>query len=231
MALGGKILEKVESTDSMLMRYFKLLMGYILFAAGIVITMNANLGYSPWDVFHKGLGNILDMKIGNVSIMIGFIIIVAGWIKGQKPGMGTILNMFLVGTFMNIFIDNNIFPTFSNIYMRFLSLFLGIIIMGYATYIYIAAGLGAGPRDGLMLLLNEKTGKSISFVRNSMEIIALIIGYILGGPVGIGTLIISIGIGYAVQFSFDIFKFDPQRVHHRSWDDEVEALKRLIKSK
>lgn len=222
---------KIENKDSMLVRYFKMLFGFFLFAVAIVITINAKLGYSPWDVFHQGLANVLDIKIGTANILVGLIIVIIAWLKGQKPGVGTIVNMFLIGSIMNILMDLDIIPTFSNIYIRILSIFFALLIMGLASYLYIDAGFGAGPRDGLMLVLHEKTGKSIRLVRNSIEITALVVGYLLGGPVGIGTVLISVGVGYAVQFVFNIFKFDTKTVIHRGWDDEVAALKRVLKSK
>ncbi len=104
-----------------------------------------------------------------------------------------------------------------------------MFIMGIASYLYISAGFGAGPRDGLMVLLVGKTGKSIRLIRNSIEITVLIVGYLLGGPVGLGTVILSLGLGYAVQFSFGLFDFDANKIVHRGWNDEMLALKGLIK--
>lgn len=211
-------------------RYFKLILGLFLFAVGTVITINANLGYSPWDVFHQGLGNIFGIKIGTANVIVGVSIVLIEMLRGIKPGIGTILNMLLIGLFMNIIMSINIIPTFSNMYIRILTIPVGMLIIGLGSYFYIGAGFGAGPRDGLMIFLIQKTNKSIRFIRNSIEITVLIIGYILRGPVGVGTVIISLGLGYAVQFVFSIFNFDPNEVQHRGWDDEVTSIKKLVRN-
>ena len=220
----------MANIESMTKRYFKLILGLFLFAVGTVITINANLGYSPWDVFHQGLGNIFGIKIGTANVLVGVSIVVIEMLRGIKPGIGTILNMLLIGVFMNIIMSIDIMPTFSNIYIRILTIPIGMIIIGLGSYFYIGAGFGAGPRDGLMLFLIRKTNKSVRFIRNSIEITVLIIGYILRGPVGVGTVIISLGLGYAVQFVFSIFNFDPNEVQHRGWDDEVKSIKKIVRN-
>lgn len=214
--------------DSIPLRYFKLILGLFLYAMSIVISINANLGSFPWEVFHLGLSNIFSVKLGTANIIIGLIIILIGTFKGKKPGMGTILNMILIGTFTNLIMDLDFLPKYSNIYIRVLTLGIAMLLLAFASYLYIGSAFGAGPRDGLMLLLYENTDKSIRFIRNSIEISVLIIGYILGGPVGIGTVILSLGTGYAVQFIFNILNFDTNNVEHRTWDDEMKMFKNLI---
>lgn len=212
----------------MVKRYIKLILGLFLVALGMVIIINADLGYSPWDVFHQGLGNIFGIKIGTANILVGVVIIATGMIMGQMPGIGTILNMFLIGWFMNLLMDFEVLPIFSNTLVRLLTIPAGMVVIGFGTYFYISAGFGTGPRDGLMVLLVDKTGKSVRFIRNSIETTVLVIGFFLGGPVWIGTVIVSLGLGFAVQFVFNLFNFDPNKVDHRGWNDEVEALKRIF---
>ncbi len=104
----------------------------------------------------------------------------------------------------------------------------GMFIIGLASYSYIGAGLGSGPRDGLMVLLTKKTGKSVRFIRNCIEMTALITGYFLGGFVGIGTLINALGIGYFVQFVFKLFKFNVKAVEHRYVEDDIRLVRKLL---
>lgn len=215
--------------QKMIIRYLKLISGLFIFSVGIVITINANLGYAPWDVFHQGLGNIFNIKIGTANVLVGLVMIIVGVLNRQKIGIGSILNMLLIGTFINMIIDNNLLPIFSNLYIRFITIPIGMVIMGFGTYLYIVPGFGAGPRDSLMILLLEKTNRSVRFIRNSIEITVLVIGYLLGGPVGIGTVMLSLGIGFAMQFVFGILKFDPKAVVHRGLDDEIEGVKSLLK--
>ena len=210
-------------------RYFRLFIGLFFCSIGIVMTINANLGYSPWDVLHQGIGNIINTTIGTANIIVGVVIVTIEIIMGQRPGIGTFLNMSLIGVFMNIIMNNNLIPTFENLYVRIFTIFLGMIIIGIGSYLYIGAGFGAGPRDGLMILLLKKTNKSVRFIRNSMEVSALIIGYFLGGPIGIGTVIVSFGLGPSIQLVFNMLNFDAKNVTHRRLDDEVRSIKNLFK--
>lgn len=215
--------------NKMVVRYFRLFLGLFFCAIGIVITINANLGYSPWDVLHQGIGNILNIPIGTANIVIGVGIVSIEIIMGQRPGIGTFLNMSLIGVFMNIIMNNDLVPTFDNVYVRIFSIFIGMIILGMGSYLYIGSGFGAGPRDGLMILLLKKTDKTVRFIRNCMEITALVIGYFLGGPVGIGTVIVSFGLGPSIQLVFNMLNFDAKNVTHRQLDDEFRAIKTLFK--
>lgn len=217
--------------EKMAVRYFRLFIGLFFCAIGIVITINANLGYSPWDVLHQGIGNILNTTIGTANIIVGVLIVSIEIIMGQRPGIGTFLNMSLIGVFMNIIMNNDLIPIFDNLYVRIISIFFGMIILGIGSYLYIGSGFGAGPRDGLMILLLKKTNRSVRFIRNCMEVTALIIGYFLGGPIGVGTVIISFGLGPAIQLVFNMLNFDAKNVTHRKLDDEIRSIKTLFKNR
>ena len=203
----------------------RLFIGLFLYAVGIVFTINANLGLSPWDVFHQGVSKLSGITMGQASIMAGLLIVILDWVLGEKVGLGTICNMLFIGIFMDLLMLNNLVPIFNNIIARVIMMFLGMFIIGIASYFYIGAGLGSGPRDGLMVSLTKKTGKSVRFVRNCIELVVLVVGYFLGGTVGLGTLIMVIGGGYFVQFAFVIFKFDVKKVQHKFIDDYVKTIK------
>ena len=211
-------------------RYFKLVLGFFIFAFGVVITINADLGYAPWDVFHQGIANIFNIKIGTANILVGLIMIVVGFLNRQEIGIGSILNMILIGSFINFIMTYNLLPIFSNLYIRLLTIPIGMLIMGFGTYLHINAGFGAGPRDSLMVIILKKTNKSVGFARNSIEITVLVLGYLLGGPVGVGTVIISLGLGICIQFVFNLLKFDPKIVVHRGLGDEINGVKSLFKN-
>lgn len=214
---------------NMVVRYFRLFLGLFLCAVGIVMTIEANLGYAPWDVFHQGIGNMLGVKIGTANVIVGIVIVLVEIMMGQRPGIGTLANMSLIGIMMNLIMSNHLIPTFSNLFARIFMIFIGMIIMGIGSYLYIGSGFGAGPRDGFMILFLKKTNKSVRFIRNSIEITALIVGYILGGPVGIGTVIMSFGLGPSIQLVFNIFDFDAKAVKHREFSDEVKLVKSIFK--
>jgi len=210
------------------LRIARLFLGLFLYAVGIVMTINANLGLAPWDVFHQGLAKIFHVTMGQASIAVGIIIIVLNTFLAERLGWGTIGNMLFVGLFMDFLMFNNLIPTFQAFIPSLGMMLLGMFVIGMASYFYMGVGLGAGPRDGLMVALTKKTGKSVGLVRNAIEVSVLILGYILGGFVGIGTPIMAFTVGYFVQLAFKLFKFDVGAVRHRFIDDDIRYLRDLL---
>ena len=206
----------------------RLFAGLFLYAVGIVLTINANLGLAPWDVFHQGLSKITGITMGQASIQIGLIIVVLNFALGERVGWGTIFNMYFIGHFLDILMINQVIPVFDNVILQLIMLILGMFTVALATFCYIGAGFGSGPRDGLMVALTKRTNKSVRFIRNSIEISVLAIGYLMGGFIGIGTLITAIAVGYFVQLVFKIFKFDVKSVKHRFIDEDILYLKGLL---
>ncbi|WP_207707436.1 YczE/YyaS/YitT family protein [Clostridium tarantellae] len=204
---------------------FRLLLGFILCATSTVLMLNSNLGLSPWDVFHQGVSGLTGITIGQASIMVGFVCVGIGIILGEKVGFGTILNMILVGQFMDIIMNMNIIPVSNNILISIIMMLIGMFIMGLGCVLYIGCGIGCGPRDGLMVGLSKKFNKSIKFIRSFIEISVLILGYFLGGKVGLGTVITAIALGYCIQLTFKICRFDVTKVKHKSLSDGIKKLK------
>ena len=179
--------------------------GLIVMSFGITMTIKGNIvGTSPWDVLHIGLFKQFGFSIGTWSILMGlFIICATSLYLKQLPKLATILNMLLIGTFIDIF---NWFLPGANVFIWELSYFIvGFFVMSIGCGLYIAASLGAGPRDTVMMIIASK-GYSVKTGRMVMEIFAAIAGYLLGGPVGIGTIILALGTGYIIQPSLFYFK-------------------------
>lgn len=132
---------------------------------------------------------------------------------------------------MDLIILNHLIPICKGVIPGAIMMVLGMIFIGIASYFYIGAGLGSGPRDGLMIALTKKTSKSVRFVRNAIELSALIVGYMLGGYAGIGTLIMALTLGYIIQFAFKILKFDVNSIQHRFIDEDIKNLKQMLKIK
>ncbi|EHQ90258.1 YczE/YyaS/YitT family protein [Desulfosporosinus youngiae] len=212
-------------------KLIRLFMGLFLYAIGIVLTINANLGLSPWDVFHQGITFLFGITMGQATIAVGILIIIISSVLGERLGWGTLFNMFFIGYFMDLIMLNHLIPISNNAVSGLMMMFLGMIIIGIASYFYIGAGIGSGPRDGLMIALTKKTHKSVRFIRNSLEINALLIGYLLGGYAGLGTLIMSIALGYIMQFEFKLLKFDINSIQHRFIDDDVRLLREKLYNK
>lgn len=203
---------------SLPLRFGVLFGGLILYAFGIVMTVRANIGYSPWDIFHQGIANRVGLTLGNMSIIVGLGILVVNWLLKEKVGVATVLNVLFIGTFMDLIINSNLIPENTGLGSGTLMMLGGLFVIGFATPIYLSAGLGAGPRDGLMLALTKLTKKDIALVRNAIELIVTILGYLLGGPVGLGTVITFLTMGYFVKFAFAVLKFDPKNVSHQYVD-------------
>lgn len=178
--------------------YLQLMIGLFVLAAGIVSILKSNLGMGPWSVFHVGITHHIPLTLGQVVQLVGLIIIIFSFFLHVYPGVGTILNMIFVGIFIDLI--NLYIPLMHTYLSQIILLACGIIFIGIGSGLYINANLGAGPRDGLMLGLSKKTGKSIRLVRNSIEITVLVAGFFLGGPVGLGTVVFALSIGPSVHF-------------------------------
>lgn len=203
----------------------RVVFGLFLFALGIVMTVNANLGVSPWDVFHQGLSKTFGITLGRANIITGLFIIGLDVALGQTIGWATIMNMLLIGTFIDILMLNNLVPVFESFVPSLIMLLMGVLIEGYGCYIYISGGMGAGPRDGLMVVLTRRTGKSVRLIKSAIEVIVVTVGIFLGGKFGVGTLIMALFGGMIFQFAFKTVNFRVNQVQHRFIQDDLKLLR------
>jgi uncharacterized membrane protein YczE len=180
-------------------RLARLLFGLVLFGFGLALMVIADLGLSPWDVFHQGVSQRTGIPIGTVVIITGLLLLVL-WIPlKERIGIGTIANAIVIGLTLDLFLL--ILPgQIDALAVRWLSMLLGVLLVAIGSGFYIGAGLGPGPRDGLMTGITRRTGYPLGLVRGVLEIGVLIIGWLLGGTVGVGTLVFAFGIGPLVQF-------------------------------
>lgn len=211
----------------LLLKMPSLFFGFFLFAVAMLLALYSKLGMSPWDVFHMGIVNHSILSLGQTSQIVGFCVIMLSIFLGVIPGIGSIFNMIFIGIFVDLINNIGIFKTPESILGKILMLILAIIIMGIATYFYLQVELGAGPRDGLMEGLVRKLNKPVWLIRGSIEITVLIIGFFLGGPVGIGTLLLAVAIGPSVQFAFKIGKYDSKKAKHMNLVDLYKNIKGL----
>ena len=207
-----------------LMRFFSMIFGLILYSVGIVITIKANVGYAPWDVFHVGLANKTGLTLGVISIIVGVIIVVIVTLLKEKLGLGTVLNMVLIGLIIDIIFP--IFPIAKNQLIGYIMLIAGLFIISAGSYFYIKSGFGVGPRDNLMVVLARGTKLPVGLCRFAIELLATIAGWFLGGMVGIGTVISALGIGFCIQITFKIFKFDVTAVRHETIRETFLSLRK-----
>ncbi len=208
-------------------RFLYLLIGLFLYALGIVITMKANLGFAPWEVFHWGIGKTIGMTIGNVSILTGLLICVIVILMGEKLGLGTILNMILIGVFIDLLISFNLIPQINGLIPGAAMMIAGLFIISFGSYFYISSGFGAGPRDSLMVAIKRKTKLPVGLCRGMLEISVVLTGWMLGGPVGIGTVLAAFGISFCIQIVFSLMKFEATSVQHETLDMTQRNFKAL----
>lgn len=209
-------------------KYFKLLFGVMLCSFGVVVILNSNLGLSPWDVLNQGLNKKFGITLGEASFVVGAVVVVFSIFLKQPIGSGTVVNFIAVGLFMDIFIYLDFIPRGVNIFEQILLLVIGLVVFCYGCYLYMATGLGCGPRDGLMMILTKRTKYPLWQVKTVLEIGALGLGYLLDGTVGVGTIISSICVGPMIQYFFKLHHKEIGRLKHRSLALEFKLLKRKI---
>ena len=168
-------------------RLFQLFWGLALYGFSLALMIRANWGLDPWDVFHQGLSHRIPLSFGMIVNLVGAMVLLL-WIPiRQRPGIGTIANVFLIGTFADISLW--LLPPIHDFTLSLATLLAGVLLNGVATGAYIGAGLGPGPRDGLMTGLVKRTGGSVKIIRTAIEIVVLAAGWMLGGTVGLGTVL------------------------------------------
>lgn len=213
------------------LRFSKLILGLFLYALGIVLTIQANIGYGPWEVFHVGLSAVTGLSIGGASIIVGLIIVVITVLMGERIGIGTLLNMLLIGFFLDLLLAIGLIPRIENTLVGIIVLIIGLYVISLGSYFYIGSGFGAGPRDSLMVALTRKLRWPIGLIRSLIELTATIFGWMLGGMVGIGTLISGFAIGFCVHSSFKLLKFDPTKIHHSTLNESYAEIRAALRTR
>jgi uncharacterized membrane protein YczE len=179
--------------------------GFALFGLSIAMLIRSNLGTSPWAVLEVAFSQLTGITPGRMSIIVGFVVLVGALALREKIGWGTLSNILFIGLWEDMFLGM-ISSVEDNLLIQASMLLAAIFIMGIASAIYIGVDAGAGPRDSLMLALHRTTGVSIRLARGTIEIIVVLVGWLLGGPLGIGTVIFAVLIGPSVQWAFKLFR-------------------------
>jgi uncharacterized membrane protein YczE len=185
-------------------RLVALFVGLILFGFAITFMLESRLGLPPWDVLHSGISKHTSMSLGTAGIVVGLVIVAVTWLAGTPPGFGTLANAVVIGVAINILSSIGAIQRLSgsSLPVRIGLLAAGILLFGVGSALYIGAGMGAGPRDSLMLMLSRRTGKRIAVIRGVMEGTVLVTGILLGGAVGMGTIALAVFVGPVVEASF-----------------------------
>ncbi|MFJ2027907.1 YitT family protein [Streptomyces sp. NPDC087897] len=192
-----------RSSTHLTRRLVQLYVGLALYGVSSALLVRAGLGLEPWGVLHQGLAELTGISIGVVSIIVGAVVLLLWIPMRQRPGLGTVSNVFVVGLAMDGTLAVVGDP--DGLGFRVPVMVLGIVLNGVATGLYIAARFGPGPRDGLMTGLNRVTGRSIRLVRTAIEVAVVVTGFVLGGSLGAGTVLYALAIGPLAQFFLRIF--------------------------
>lgn len=192
----------------MLRRLIQLYTGLALYGVSTAMFVRADLGADPWNVFHLGVANLLSMNIGMVIIAVGVLVLLL-WIPlCQRPGLGTISNVIVIGLAADVALA--VLPAFESLLVRSVLLISAVVVNALATSMYIGAGFGAGPRDGLMTGIHARTGWSIRAIRTAIEVSVLLSGWLLGGTLGVGTVLYALAIGPLIQICLPWFRYQPR---------------------
>ncbi|WAH99313.1 membrane protein YczE [Arthrobacter sp. MMS18-M83] len=184
-------------------RITQLLIGLAMYGVSLAMFIRAGLGLDPWDVFHQGVAGKIGWSIGTVVVVVSFLVLLL-WIPlRQMPGFGTLANAVLVGVFADIGLA--LIPVFSHLGGQIAMLVGAVVLNGIASACYIGARLGPGARDGLMTGLARRTGWSVRLSRTLIEVVVLGVGWLLGGSVGVGTVVYALAIGPVVQLLLPMF--------------------------
>jgi uncharacterized membrane protein YczE len=190
--------------------FFVIQIGFMLYGLALVLIIRADLGTGTWLVLEVALANLLGIKIGTMTVYMGFAVLIIALLLRERVGWGTLGNILSIGPWLNLFLS--VFSTPKDNFALQVGMFLlGVLIQGIATAVYIGVEAGAGPRDSLMLAIHRTTGLSIRVARGAIEIIVVLIGWLLGGPLGFGTVAFALLIGPSVQWAFKLFNVQPHK--------------------
>ncbi len=190
--------------------FFVIQIGFALFGLSIAIMIRSNLGTSPWAVLEVAFSGLSGITPGRMSIIVGFVVLLGALALREKIGWGTLGNIIFIGLWEDLALG--MIPSVeNNLLIQIGMLLSAVFLMGIASAIYIGVDAGAGPRDSLMLAVHRTTNLSIRLGRAIIEILVVAVGWALGGPLGIGTLIFAFLIGPSVQWSFKLFNVQPHK--------------------
>ena len=192
----------IDNRSSVPVRLLMLLAGLFIFAVSMALSLQCNLGASSWTVLHDGISRQTPLSIGIVTQIVGLAMLVISWVGGIRPGFGTLANMILIGSFLDLILWSGVIPEAESYPARFAMLLASVVVIGLGSALYIKAGFGAGPRDSFMLVVHRRTGIRLGIARWLIEVTAVALGILLGGDFGIGTIIFSMLVGFSIDWFF-----------------------------
>ena len=218
--------EKPMTWNILLTEWLKIATGLLVFAFGVHLTIFAKIGLAPWDCLGMGIAKHTPLNYGLSMTVMAVLIVGIDYLLKEHIGFGTIIDALLTGNFVQFFNDLNFLPENQNMWLGILIMLAGFVFMALGMWIYMSQGQGCGPRDALLVGIGKRLPRiPIGLVEIMQWGVVLLLGFLLGGPVGIGTLISTFGAGLVMQLVYNIIRFEPRSIRHRSVLEIMRSLK------
>ena len=198
--------------------------GLMVSAVGITMMLQANVGLEPWSVLQNGMSIFFGITYGTAAMIVGAAVIAVAVLCGESFGIGTLANIFVCPVFIDVLLYLGWIPQMESLWSGLIMLLAGMELLAVGTWMYMKSALGSGPRDALMVVLARKTGRSVGLCRATVELIAIFVGWRLGGQLGVGTLIAAVGLGTLFNLNFGLLRFDAASLRQ---ENIAETLRRL----
>ncbi|MEG0685384.1 MAG: hypothetical protein RR428_10025 [Coprobacillus sp.] len=213
-------------------RFMRLFIAMPIFSLGAALSIQSGIGVNAWDTFALGVANVLPLSYGTVVLLAGIAVLIIDLFMKQSIGFGTLLDIFVIGKTTDLILSLGIIPAIESLPLAILCLVTSLFIQSFGVYLYSSAALSVGPRDAMMIAIAKKFHHvSIGVIKGVIEGTVFIIGLLLGAPVGIGTIISVFGIGFILQFTLKIFKFDLRTVDQESLVETSHKLYNMTKQR
>lgn len=217
--------KQTAGRKEILLGWLKIVLGLLVFSLGVHMTIYANIGLAPWDCLGMGIANHTPFNYGISMTMIAVTVLLIDIVMKERIGFGTVIDAFLTGNFIQLFNTINPLPENGNMWLGIGIMLVGFVFMALGMWIYMSAEQCCGPRDALLVALGKRLPKiPIGIVEVLMWSVVLLVGWLLGGQVGIGTLISTFGAGLVMQLVYNIIRFEPRELEHRGLIETVKIL-------
>ena len=202
-----------------------LLGGLLVSAVGITMMLQANVGLEPWSVLQNGMSIFFGITYGTAAMIVGAVVIAIAFFCGESFGIGTLANIFVCPVFIDILLYLDWIPLANSLWSGLAMLLIGMELLALGTWMYMQSALGSGPRDALMVVLARKTHRSVGVCRATVELIAIFVGWRLGGQVGIGTVIAGVGVGTLFNLNFALLHFKAADLHQENLPETLRRFR------
>ena len=218
----------MAARKNILLQWLEIALGLLVFAFGVHLTIWANIGLAPWDCLGMGISYHTPLNYGLSMTTMAVIILCVDLLLKERIGFGTVIDALLTGNMVQMYNDLNPFPLNNSLFIGILAMLVGFVFMSLGMWLYMRCEQGCGPRDALLVGLGKRMPKvPIGLVEILLWCVVLLAGWVLGGPVGIGTVISTFGAGFVMQLVYNIIHFDPRNCRHR---DVFELTRELLHS-